>query len=321
MARNLTYEGLLEKVNSFDEYGAYVVKHLDEALWLQTIRINTKEAYENYLKIFPKGLYLRGANYRIDNFMVQEKQDKDKIERASRLQKEKELQHQKKIEEQENRAKEERLKQEKIREEKLKQEAIERDHHSFKTAQKFNNELSYSDYLKNYPYGLHKAEALRKIDEFVRIKQEKAKEEKRIQELGKKGIVIINGLMWEKDTKTMNWYNAMKYAENLRRGGYSDWRLPTKEELEDVVRSCGGISIGYDDKNWSAIGLKNRGNIQYQNFIMDKGFFKDNSYWSSTLLSGETNYVYVMGFSSGYVYSNNISNSNRNYFRCVRAEQ
>jgi len=112
MARNLTYEGLLEKVNSFDEYGAYVVKHLDEALWLQTIKINTKEAYENYLKIFPKGLYLRGANYRIDNFVVQEKQDKDKIERASRLQKEKELQHQREIEEKENKAKEEKRQQE-----------------------------------------------------------------------------------------------------------------------------------------------------------------------------------------------------------------
>jgi hypothetical protein len=238
MARNLTYEGLLEKVNSFDEYGEYIVKHLDEALWLQTIKTNTKEAYENYLKIFPKGLYLRGANYRIDNFMVQEKQDKDKMERGLRLEKEKELQHQKKIEEQENKAKEERLKQEKIREEKLKQEAIEKDHQSFKTAQKLNNEFSYSDYLTIYPYGLHKAEALRKIDEFVKIKQEKAKEERlkqeKIREEKLKQEAIEKDHQSFKTAQKLN--NELSYSDYLKNYPYGFHKAEALRKIDEFVK-------------------------------------------------------------------------------------
>jgi hypothetical protein len=29
----------------------------------------------------------------------------------------------------------------------------------------------------------------------------------------------------------INWANAKSYCENYRRGGYTDWRLPTQDEL------------------------------------------------------------------------------------------
>ena len=42
-------------------------------------------------------------------------------------------------------------------------------------------------------------------------------------------------LIWAKNGniagKKMNWSDATKWAENLKYSGYSDWRLPTKEEL------------------------------------------------------------------------------------------
>ena len=33
--------------------------------------------------------------------------------------------------------------------------------------------------------------------------------------------------------KFMTWFDAVKYAKNLRIGGFDDWRLPTVEEFED----------------------------------------------------------------------------------------
>jgi hypothetical protein len=54
------------------------------------------------------------------------------------------------------------------------------------------------------------------------------------------------GLMWAKrdNGSDINWPDAMKYAENLRLGGYADWRLPTIDEVETIHdASAGGHHI------------------------------------------------------------------------------
>jgi hypothetical protein len=45
------------------------------------------------------------------------------------------------------------------------------------------------------------------------------------------------GLMWvQQDSgKTMNWKDALAYAENLEFAGYDDWRLPNVKELQSIV--------------------------------------------------------------------------------------
>jgi hypothetical protein len=50
------------------------------------------------------------------------------------------------------------------------------------------------------------------------------------------------GLMWAaKDNGSkINWYDAKKYCESYRGGGYSDWRLPTISELSGL----------YDAEQW-----------------------------------------------------------------------
>jgi formylglycine-generating enzyme required for sulfatase activity len=57
--------------------------------------------------------------------------------------------------------------------------------------------------------------------------------------------------MWAaKDNgKSVSWHKATKYCRNLRLGGYSDWRLPTIDELEGLVnlRAYTTEHVGYSD--------------------------------------------------------------------------
>jgi len=63
------------------------------------------------------------------------------------------------------------------------------------------------------------------------------------------------GLMWaSKDNgEHINWKDAKRYCENYRGGGYTDWRLPTQDELAELYEpnttntnpSTGGCNGGY----------------------------------------------------------------------------
>jgi len=133
-----------------------------------------------------------------------------------------------------------------------------------------------------------------------------------------KDITLIGDLMWEKESREMTWYEAMEYAKNLRLGGYDDWRLPTIEELREVVTLCGGINTTYGDDNYDEILDKNIANETYQANYKAKGFASYH-YWSSTTNAYTSNYAWFVIFGNGY---------QRNYYkghgydvRCVRAGQ
>ena len=105
----------------------------------------------------------------------------------------------------------------------------------------------------------HKAIDAQKIIDIERNKL-KEKQEKLQRELSfKEDTVIIDGLMYQnidfESAGRMNWKEANKYAENLRFGGYDDWRLPTKDEL----RKLGNIELyGEYNNNWSKWFEKNK---------------------------------------------------------------
>ncbi len=65
----------------------------------------------------------------------------------------------------------------------------------------------------------------------------KANRQGRLQNLGN-GICqdTVSGRMWqiEKSKMTTSLEEAQQYASTLRLGGYSDWRLPTVDELYDL---------------------------------------------------------------------------------------
>ena len=65
----------------------------------------------------------------------------------------------------------------------------------------------------------------------------KSSQQARLQNLGN-GICqdTVSGQMWqiEKSTMTSSLADAEEYVRTLRLGGYSDWRLPTVNELFDL---------------------------------------------------------------------------------------
>ena len=79
----------------------------------------------------------------------------------------------------------------------------------------------------------------------------------KVRETGRDGdfIAFNNGTVLDTRTNLMwadgdngadiNWRAAKKYCENYRGGGYSDWRMPTSDELEQL----------YNEKVWNTYGL------------------------------------------------------------------
>lgn len=94
------------------------------------------------------------------------------------------------------------------------------------------------------------------------------------------------GLMWQRDGKSagvMNWHKAKKYCNNLRLGGHSDWRLPTRKELA---------------------GLIAEGNRPYHSWLKKQGFSKIdwNAYWAAPTLLSPQKTSWAMRMKTGYVY-------------------
>jgi len=103
------------------------------------------------------------------------------------------------------------------------------------------------------------------------------------------------GLMWQKDTRNhkFNFAEAKEYAATLSLAGFSDWRVPTIQELQSIV----------DYTNYFL--------AIYPMFNCFSSF-----YWSSTTNANYTSYAWYVNFYNGNVYSNYKAGSY--YVRCVR---
>jgi len=109
-------------------------------------------------------------------------------------------------------------------------------------------------------------------------------------------------LMWQdnsaaKSTKK-KWKSAKNYCKNLSFRGYSDWRLPSYDELLTIVdydRHDPAIMPSF--KNVSTSGL----------------------YWSSSVYVSSTKYAWVVSFRHGH--TNYRGKAYEFYVRCVRGRQ
>ncbi len=101
------------------------------------------------------------------------------------------------------------------------------------------------------------------------------------------GIITDNltGLMWEKapTATTQTWVDAITYANGLILDGYSDWRLPNKNELRSLINYGSG-----DNASW----------LNWQGFDNVQA----GTYWSSTTFAPDTGSAWVVGTMGHVVY-------------------
>ncbi len=94
--------------------------------------------------------------------------------------------------------------------------------------------------------------ALKKYNFFDRIKNKKGAFTNDFVDNGDGTVTDrITGLMWQKDGSEdgMTWLKAKEYINELNRekfAGYSDWRLPTVEELASLIKSMKARGIYID---------------------------------------------------------------------------
>jgi hypothetical protein len=110
------------------------------------------------------------------------------------------------------------------------------------------------------------------------------------------------GLMWQKATApgTYTWEQAITYCENLTlpAGGYSDWRMPNRNELQSIV------------------------DYSRYNPAIDTTYFPGtvaSYYWSSTTYAYITIVAWGVYFDYGYVY-NGFDKTYDYYVRAVRGD-
>lgn len=108
----------------------------------------------------------------------------------------------------------------------------------------------------------------------------------------------VTGMLWQKqdDNKTREWEGANSYCEELKLGGFSDWRLPTRRELVGIV-------------DFSRV-----------NPAIDPTVFPGTAtryYWSSTVSPFVNNGVWALSFDNGFLVD--VSKTGFSYYaRCVR---
>ncbi len=110
---------------------------------------------------------------------------------------------------------------------------------------------------------------------------------------------VASGLMWQDDAigSTMNWTAAGTHCDGLTLSGYTNWRLPTIEELVSIT-----------DKS-----IASPGPVIFSAFQNTAASI----YWSSTADASSTSFAWGMNFGNGDDYANG-NKTNSYYVRCVR---
>jgi len=202
----------------------------------------------------------------------------------------------------------------------------------------------YINYLSKYPNGKHKVLANKKLDEYddedtysasgnvqkdktplEGINTQEAKPKKSIVSILLSIvallILILGYTLYQEKWITPSDNHCKSNGGEINSEGvcYADWenaqkiceasggRLPTIEELKDVVTGCGGTIDDYDN---------NRANTSYQSCYKAQGFGSSNDYWSATTSASGTSTAWVVLFSNGVDLWNGKSSSS--YVRCVR---
>jgi len=128
----------------------------------------------------------------------------------------------------------------------------------WKSIENSTNPADFQTYLTQYPHGAFAVLAQRHLDEA----KAQAEQQQRRLIAASTWKDSMTGLMWTNNDngRDLTWQQAMDYCRNLNFVGYSDWRLPTIDELQRIhdptVNSSGRWSDG------SPATFHIRGNLQ-----------------------------------------------------------
>lgn len=130
-----------------------------------------------------------------------------------------------------------------------------------------------------------------------------------IQWAQKDGIITDSktGLQWAQDAggKEMTWHQANNYIHPLKIGGYSDWRLPSKEELKLLADYAESLKDINNRQPYEILGFKNVASHYY--------------FWSSSTYADNTDNAWIVNMYYGHVHWSRMSDIN--YVWPVRAGQ
>jgi WD40 repeat protein len=118
-------------------------------------------------------------------------------------------------------------------------------------------------------------------------------------------VDTATGLQWQKDgdaSGKLNFYQAAAYASNLRLGGMTGWRVPTKEELAGIFPATAAPFV----------------DTRYTEQPCCEGPYQWDSYWTSNLDTRLPNYAYVYHWYAKGGANNCYAAQNYVFVRCVR---
>ena len=138
----------------------------------------------------------------------------------------------------------------------------------------------------------------------------------------------------------MSFDDAEKFCQNLDYAGFSDWRLPTIDELRKVVIGYSDVESGgrcavsskclqktcviKGQKNGNDTPCSNSSNEMMQGPGINGCYFDDvwgnycGKYWSSSLVSAAEGLAFQLDFSVPAIIPSNTTAASNGFARCVR---
>ncbi len=136
---------------------------------------------------------------------------------------------------------------------------------------------------------------------------------------------LTSGLVWSaRASSTMTWSNAISYCDNLTEGGYTDWQLPTISQLRTLIQNCSKTetdgTCGVTDSRLNS-SFWTESACYSCSYDVSGGYSKFGEtgwFWSSSTLSDNTDYAWLVHFDYG-----GVDSLNKDYglnVRCVQQQ-
>jgi hypothetical protein len=182
--------------------------------------------------------------------------------------------------------------------------------------QQYPSAKLYREYLRQYPDGKFVALASTQLTQYTKsLQQAKAPVAnwQTITHYQVKDSLVIDtqtGLMWMRCSLGQHWQGencqgkaanytfeqAMNSFKNFDYAGYSDWRVPTRDELKSLVYCSSGKTQSVGDKGLVACGG------DYSSPTINKAVFPETPawFWSSSPYANSNSYAWYVFFGYGY---------------------